>query len=214
MSRSHPVLILIENDPAIAHQTEWSLSAAGFSVIATADGEDGLRIIERGRHRIDVVLAEAALPGIGGHEISEVLAEHLPGLPVVILSRLPARAATSESGSARFLPAAVDPRNPELLLRRVRIALERGRERPSRTAAPGSLKRVDLISLARAARARRPPPCCPGCGSSRVASVLYGSERMDQLAAVASGRVVLGGAWRPVGAPSWQCRDCDRRWSD
>jgi hypothetical protein len=28
------------------------------------------------------------------------------------------------------------------------------------------------------------------------------------------GRVVLGGARRSPGAPTWQCRDCDHRWPD
>jgi hypothetical protein len=69
-----------------------------------------------------------------------------------------------------------------------------------------------LVAAVRALRARRSPPACPQCGATRVAAILYGSERVNRRDELASGKVVLGGPHRADGDPDWHCRDCDHRW--
>lgn len=57
------------------------------------------------------------------------------------------------------------------------------------------------------------PDSCPSCGSSRIATIVYGEpdgspEFMEKLR---SGEIVTGGCVISVGGdnPSWQCLDCE-----
>ena len=59
----------------------------------------------------------------------------------------------------------------------------------------------------------RRPKKCPECGSSRVATILWGmpafSEIKDDLEA---GRIVIGGCCIDDNDPKWECTDCEHRW--
>jgi len=210
MSTTHPIAILIEHDLSASEFLTESLTGAGFGVIEAADGEDGLRIIEQDRSGIDVALAQATMPGIGGREISAVLAQYRPELPVLLMPED---------------LAGIYPRNPELLVAELRASMERAAELTRKLVrACETLPHIltetrrlraesaDLLAAARAIRARRTLPACPLCASSRVSSILYGSDRMNRRDDLAAGRVVLGSAVRAVGAPAWHCRDCEHRW--
>ncbi|MCD6580223.1 MAG: hypothetical protein J7K90_00340 [Desulfuromusa sp.] len=60
-------------------------------------------------------------------------------------------------------------------------------------------------------RFRRKPHKCPECGSTRIATILYGmqaftddlQEKLDQ------GNVVLGGCSFAKDGPTWQCTECN-----
>jgi hypothetical protein len=58
------------------------------------------------------------------------------------------------------------------------------------------------------------PRVCPACGSDRIATIFYGSPSHEVLQQYAAGRVVLGGIAHAWGAPTWYCRECERRWRD
>lgn len=117
-------VVLIEDERVVSRSIETSLNAAGSAVIATADSEDGLRIIERERARLNAVLAEAAIPNISGYEICRVLAEFHPELPVMLLSRASASSRSGVSTSPAAVPPAVDPRDLDLVSRRLREIIQ------------------------------------------------------------------------------------------
>ena len=225
MSTAQPVVVLLEPEQAISDAVEFSLRAAGFSVFATTDGEDALRIVEKENGRIDAVLAEASMPGVGGRDIAEVLAEYRPEVPVMIISgghRAPGPVAPYH---LRPLAAPIDASDTLQLVAQLQATIERFSEaqrqpEKARRTTPLLLQEdrrlraehAGLVAAVRAVVARRLPSACPQCASSRVAPILYGSERVNRRDELAAGHVVLGGAWRAPDDPSWYCRDCDRRW--
>lgn len=54
------------------------------------------------------------------------------------------------------------------------------------------------------------PRKCPRCGSTQIASILYGYPAFDEKLEkkLEEGRIVLGGCMEEEGAPTWQCVDC------
>jgi hypothetical protein len=58
---------------------------------------------------------------------------------------------------------------------------------------------------------KRKPRKCPKCGSKRIATILYGmpeySEKLEF--DMRTGSIELGGCCEIIGAPKWQCADCE-----
>lgn len=225
MSTASSLVVLVEPEAAICEALEASLRDAGFQVLATPDGEECLRIVEEESTRIDAVLAEAAMPGVGGREIAAVLAEYRPDMPVVLISSKPATPEIRILGGSPSAPLAVDVLNTAALVAQLRATIDRlatARQRlETAYAAAGALleenrrlhaEHSSLLSAVRALAARRSPPACPRCAATRVAPILYGHERLHRLDELASGRVVLGGAHHTDGSPNWYCRECEHRW--
>jgi CheY-like chemotaxis protein len=80
-------ILVIEDDEDTRRLYRASLSAAGFAVIAVADGVDALRYIEHARPPQAVVL-DLELPRLGGHDVYRELAAHHPtsDIPIVIVT--------------------------------------------------------------------------------------------------------------------------------
>jgi len=59
-------------------------------------------------------------------------------------------------------------------------------------------------------RYRKKPRKCPECGSSRIATILYGNPELtaDLEEKLADGRVALGGCTFETVAPDWRCVEC------
>jgi len=73
------------------------LKAAGFDVLALAEVEAAVMLLQRGGDPIDVVVADVESPGLNGFDLAEVLAQDRPHL------RLPIIALAS-----RLSPAAIE----------------------------------------------------------------------------------------------------------
>jgi DNA-binding response OmpR family regulator len=224
MSSAPSLVVLVEPEAVISDTLESSLRHAGFQVLTTPDGEDALRIVEGDTLHVDAVLIDVALTGVGGDEIATVLAEYRPDVPVVLMTARPLPRSSRIGRDGHTLEPPLDAHNITELVGRLRATIDRvahtQQQFEAARDATGSLlaknrrlrtERESLISAARALVARRSPPPCPQCTSSRIAAILYGSERLNRRDELASGTVVLGGAHHTDG-PTWYCRDCDHRW--
>src|SRR5512138_2861765 len=176
MSTTPSLVVLVEPEATICEALESSLRDAGFQVLTTPDGEECLRIVERESTRIDAVLAEAAMPGVGGREIAAVLAEYRPDMPVVLISSNPAPPSIRTLSGSAHAPPAVDARNTAELVAQLRatiasLAITRQRLQRAYDAADPLLEEnrrlraenSSLIGAVRALTARRTPPTCPRC---------------------------------------------------
>lgn len=80
-------VLLVEDDDAVRTAIARMLAERGFAVTQTRHGAEALeRIVESGGERFDVVLTDVVMPTMGGRELAERLAAHVPGLPVVMMS--------------------------------------------------------------------------------------------------------------------------------
>jgi two-component system, cell cycle sensor histidine kinase and response regulator CckA len=60
--------ILVVDDEAIARSfMERALKQEGYQVLLAADGETALRILRSTRRKVDLVITDLVMPGMGGH---------------------------------------------------------------------------------------------------------------------------------------------------
>lgn len=79
-------ILLVEDDPQVRVIVARMLEGTGYRVIAASDGEEALRQAGSVNGRIDLLLSDVVMPGIGGRELAERLREVQPEAAVLHMS--------------------------------------------------------------------------------------------------------------------------------
>ena len=95
----HKVL-LVEDDKALRRYLEVTLERAGYEVLSAADGLEAMKLALS--VSVDLVITDAMMPNLSGHELCRFLrnSPKLSHIPIVLLSGLEKKDASSESGLA------------------------------------------------------------------------------------------------------------------
>jgi len=110
MSGNEPQLekqiLIIDDDVSIRHMLGRVLLGEGYTVVAAANGEAGLKIAEKGG--IDLILLDLKMPGMSGQETLKVLSAQRPGLPVIIISAFSRQQFAGMAGVSALLQKPLD----------------------------------------------------------------------------------------------------------
>ncbi|MDD5126391.1 response regulator [Methylovulum sp.] len=145
MTNTNPVIIVIEDDPAIRLFLRTGLGAHGFKIFEADKGRQGS--IEAGVRKPDLIILDLGLPDMDGVEVIKSIREW-SAMPIIILS-----ARSSEQHKIDALDAGADdyltkPFGLGELLARIRVALRHSVSCPAQDADgvfnTGELK-VDLL---------------------------------------------------------------------
>ncbi len=79
-------VLLVEPQPEARTLGAFMLTRLGYNVLEARGGADALRIFEEYTEGVDLLLTEALMPQINGHELSEMLLQRDPALKVLFLS--------------------------------------------------------------------------------------------------------------------------------
>jgi two-component system, cell cycle sensor histidine kinase and response regulator CckA len=82
----HETILVAEDSPSIRRLVVHVLGAHGYTVLEAADGVAALRVFEEKDGKIDLLLADAVMPGMGGRELIEKLRQKNPALNVILMS--------------------------------------------------------------------------------------------------------------------------------
>ncbi len=143
-SATHPARVLVvEDDETLRFTLEHNLRREGYTVLAAARGDDGLRMARE--ETPDVIVLDVMLPGIDGIQVARILRRHA-AVPIIMLTALGAegdRVAGLDAGADDYL---AKPFGMRELLARVRALLRRsGSSVPIATPdLPGALTSGDL----------------------------------------------------------------------
>lgn len=74
--RDNPLILLIEDEKALRENICEIITHYGFQVIASASGEEGIRIVEKSKP--DIIICDIMLPGMDGHGVLTTVREQLP----------------------------------------------------------------------------------------------------------------------------------------
>lgn len=81
-------VLLAEDDRALRRFLQVVLERAGYDVVAAADGLEAMKLALASH--VDVVVTDAMMPNLSGHEFCRFLrnSQTLSGVPIVLLSAL------------------------------------------------------------------------------------------------------------------------------
>ena len=77
-------MLVVEDEEVIRGLVEQVLRGDGYEVLLAADGDEALELA--GRNRVDVLLTDLTMPGIGGHDLADRLRAAAPELKVMFMS--------------------------------------------------------------------------------------------------------------------------------
>jgi two-component system KDP operon response regulator KdpE len=86
MTRTAPLLLVVDDDPAIRETLARELSLAGYETVTAADGEEGKQLFAR--HAPDLVITDLAMPRADGMAVIAAVRRGGDGsrTPVIVLS--------------------------------------------------------------------------------------------------------------------------------
>jgi CheY-like chemotaxis protein len=120
MSQASPAtILLVDDDPAVRDVTAAMLEDLGYAVIEADSGAAALDLLTKGV-RVDLMLADFAMPGMTGGDLVVAVAERRPNLPVLLVTGYADDRALAAVTEDRLV---LKPFRTEDLARKVRVAL-------------------------------------------------------------------------------------------
>jgi two-component system, cell cycle sensor histidine kinase and response regulator CckA len=127
-SRTHPTVLVVDDEEMVRRLAARMLATLGFRVLVAGSGQEAVRLLRRGAHRIDGVVTDVAMPGIGGRELGETIAQCWPQIRVLYMSGFAAGRMVTEGSLDPAVPFIQKPFTSEQLGRKVREVLARPQE--------------------------------------------------------------------------------------
>jgi CheY-like chemotaxis protein len=79
-------IVVVEDEEALRNVATRALTAAGYTVLAAADGEEALRAVARHAGAIHLLVSDVIMPGMGGATLAQELTARRPELRVLYMS--------------------------------------------------------------------------------------------------------------------------------
>lgn len=93
-------VLVIDDEALVRDVVARMVEDLGYAVVTAADGNAGLKILER--QPVDAVLVDLSMPQMGGADVVTALRQRRPGLPVVVCSGFD-RAGSGTAGADAYL---------------------------------------------------------------------------------------------------------------
>jgi CheY-like chemotaxis protein len=116
---------VVDDEEIVRRLAARMLVSQGYRVLEARSGQEAVRLLRRGAHRIDGVLTDVAMPGIGGRELGETITRCWPQIRVLYMSGFAARRMMNEGELDPNQPFIQKPFTSEQLGRKVRELLAR-----------------------------------------------------------------------------------------
>jgi DNA-binding NtrC family response regulator len=105
------VILLVDDDPHILEVLEARLGAAGHETLQSSSASSALELLKR--RKVDLVITDVRMPGMGGMELLEALRKVCPDLPVILLTAygtIPDAVRAIKAGAVEYLTKPFDGR--------------------------------------------------------------------------------------------------------
>jgi CheY-like chemotaxis protein len=115
--------LVVDDEEMVRRLAARMLATLGYRVLEARHGQEAVRMLRRAAHRIDGVLTDVAMPGIGGRELGATIAHCWPRIRVLYMSGFPAQRMVNEGALDPSQPFIQKPFTSEQLGRKVRELL-------------------------------------------------------------------------------------------
>src|SRR5262249_17858955 len=116
-------ILLVEDEDEVRTVARRVLTDAGYTVLEAGNATEAIELFDRSRGAVAMLVSDVVMPGLNGHELSQMLRRRTPTLPTLFVSgySFDARGDSSGFDDDRFLAKPYDPTD---LARRVRSILD------------------------------------------------------------------------------------------
>jgi len=118
-------ILLIDDEESIRHLGNQILKQFGYTVLTASDGESGLELYQKEKGKIDLVILDLIMPGMGGRRCLEELLKINPKVKVVIATGYSADGHTQEALGAGAKNSVSKPYAIRQMLKVVREVLDK-----------------------------------------------------------------------------------------
>jgi CheY-like chemotaxis protein len=87
--RGSETVLLVEDEAPLRRLIREVLTESGYDVVEAADGEEALRVCrerEAASQRVDLILSDVVMPGMGGRQLAQQVRRTWPGARVLLMS--------------------------------------------------------------------------------------------------------------------------------
>ena len=118
------IVMVVEDKPEVRQVATRALEAGGFAVVEAGDGVEALALMTDGYANVQLVLTDLALPNKDGLALARDLGQMRPDLPVLFMTGYTSDESARRTALLRGHPLIEKPFTADLLVRRVRAALD------------------------------------------------------------------------------------------
>jgi len=86
IEQAHTTILLAEDDPMIRNLVTQTLESQNYRVVMAEDGWEGIKVARTHKGRIDMLLTDVVMPGMGGAELAVAMRELYPEVKVIYMS--------------------------------------------------------------------------------------------------------------------------------
>jgi len=123
-------ILVAEDETQVRKLVVRGLRGYGYTVIEAASGEDAVVAFEAEGGRVDLLLTDVMMPGMGGRALASLVRARQPEVSVVFMSGHTDDAVVRQGISQATDPFVQKPFNVSTLARRIREVLDRARRAP------------------------------------------------------------------------------------
>jgi DNA-binding NtrC family response regulator len=116
-------VLVVDDEEMVRRLAARILATQGYRVLEASGGDEAVRTLQRASHRIDAVLTDVAMPGIGGRQLGETISRCWPQVRVLYMSGFPGKRMVTEGALDPSRPFIQKPFTSEQLTRKMREVL-------------------------------------------------------------------------------------------
>ncbi len=116
-------IMVVEDEEKVRNLAVKILRKHGYRVLEAPDGEEALRISDRYKGSIHLLLTDVIMPGMDGRELAGILAHRRPGIKVIYISGYTSNSISHHGVLEQKVNLLQKPFSPETLAKKVRKVL-------------------------------------------------------------------------------------------
>ena len=116
-------LLVVDDEEMVRRLAARILLGEGYHVEEAGGGQEAIRVLQRAFQRIDLVVTDVAMPGIGGRQLGETILRCWPAVRVLFMSGFPAHRILEEGALDPASPFLQKPFTRDQLTRKVKQVL-------------------------------------------------------------------------------------------
>ena len=118
-------VLVVDDEEMVGRLAARILLGQAYRVLEAKTGDEAIRMLQRAAQRIDGVLTDLAMPGLGGRQLGETISRCWPQVRVIYMSGFPASRMVDEGALDPNDAFVQKPFTAEQLIRKVREVLAR-----------------------------------------------------------------------------------------